>query len=180
MTTPALAYDFDVTPQLAASVQKALAARLRWYRWLQYAYAMFPLLFVGLSWFVRRSLGAAIIDNWFWIVALPLFGFVVLPWLTRRAFRRRFRSNPMLGGERSLTLREDGLAMESRAGSAVVRWPALLRVVESDEHFLFYYTPQCAYYLPRMAVPEDEFAAVREHIRNHVTVPTEFRAGIST
>jgi len=33
----------------------------------------------------------------------------------------------------------------------LVRWATLLRVVESPEHFLFYYTPQCAYFLPRAA-----------------------------
>ena len=172
MADSGLSYNFDVTPDLRANVQRALAARSAWYRRMQYAYAWFPLVFVGISLLAGRSLVTAVRDNLFWIVGLPLFGFVALPSINRWSVKRQLRSNPMLGGPQSFALREDGLAMENRAGSSVVRWPTLLRVVESSEHFLFYYTPQCAYFLPRAAIPVDELPAVREHIRRSVAVPT--------
>jgi len=83
----------------------------------------------------------------------------------------------MLGGAQSFALRDDGLAMETRAGSSLVRWGTILRVVESPRHFLFYYTPQCAYYLPRVSIPASEIDVVRSYIRQHVTGPTDLRTG---
>ncbi|HEX6808460.1 MAG TPA: YcxB family protein [Gemmatimonadaceae bacterium] len=142
---------------------------------MQYAYAVLPLGFVGLSLWFGKSFVSALLDNLFWIVALPLFGFVGLPWINRWAVKRQLRSNPMLGGPQVFALRDDGLMMENRASSVLVRWATLLRVVESADHFLFYYTPQCAYYLPLAAVPVDELPAVRSRIRASVTVPTTLR-----
>ena len=138
-------------------------------------YAWFPPVFVGISLLAGRSLVTAVRDNLFWIVGLPLFGFVVLPGINRWAVKRQLRSNPMLGGPQSFALRDDGLAMENRAGSALVRWATLLRIVESSEHFLFYYTPQCAYYLPRTAVPVGDLPTIRDRIRRSVSVPTNLR-----
>jgi hypothetical protein len=175
MATNALSYHFEVTPDLRASVQKALAARSTWYRRMQYFYAWFPLVFVGISLFAGRSLLTALRDNLFWIIGLPLFGFVVLPRINQWTVKRQLRSNPMLGGPQSFALQEDGLAMENRAGSALVRWPTLLRVVESPEYFLFYYTRQFAYFLPRAAIPSSELQLVRDRIRRSVTVPTAFQ-----
>jgi YcxB-like protein len=172
MTDSELSYQFDVTPDLRASVQRALAARSTWYRRMQYAYAWLPLVFIGIALLAGRSLVTALLDNLFWIIGLPLFGFVVLPWINRWAVKRQLRSNPMLGGPQSFALREGGLAMENRAGSTLVRWTTLLRVVESSEYFLFYYTTQCAYFLPRAAVPVGELPMVRERIRRSVKVPT--------
>jgi len=76
----------------------------------------------------------------------------------------------------AFALRDDGLAMENRAGSSHVRWEAILRVVESPKHFLFYYTPQCAYFLPRASIPASEIDAVRSCIRQHVTGPNELQS----
>lgn len=176
MPDSSLSYTFDVTPDLRASVQRALASRSKWYRRMQYAYVWLPLVFIGIALLAGRSLLAAIRANLFWIVVLPLFGFVGLPAINRWAVKRQLRSNPMLGGPQSFALREDGLAMENRAGFSLVRWTTLLRVVESPEHFLFYYTAQCAYFLPRAAIPVGELQTVREHIRRSVTVPTTLQS----
>lgn len=58
MTPSALSYQFDVTPELRASVQRALAARSKWYRRMQYAYVVLPLVFVGLSLWSGKSVVA--------------------------------------------------------------------------------------------------------------------------
>ena len=173
---PSLSYRFDVTPALRWSVQRELQRRSRWYRRMQYAYAALPLVLVGLSLASGRSLTVAVVDNLAWVVGLPLFGFVGLPWLSRWTTARQLRSNPALGGAQAFALTDDGLAMENAAGSTLVRWSALLRVVEAPEHFLFYYSPQCAYYLPRATVPLAELPTVRSFITAHTTVPTDLAA----
>jgi hypothetical protein len=175
VTAPALSYQFEVTTDLRSAVQRDLAARWKWYRRMQYAYLVMPLVFIGIGLLAHRTLFQAIRENLFWIVGLPVMGFVIVPWLNRWGIRRQLRSNPMLGGTQSFALRDDGLAMETRAGSAHVRWGAILRVVESPRHFLFYYTPQCAYFLPRASIPASEIDAVRSHIRQYVAGPNELR-----
>jgi hypothetical protein len=144
---------------------------------MQYAYALFPLAFIGIGLLAHRTLLGAIRENLFWIIGLPFVGFVVVPWLNRWGVRRQLRSNPMLGGPQSFALRDDGLAMENRAGSSLVRWGTILRVVESPKHFLFYYTPQCAYFLPCASIPATEIDAVRSYIRQHVADPAALRIG---
>lgn len=114
---PPLSYRFDVTPALRASVQRALQRRSRWYRRMQYAYAVFPLVFVGLSLTTGRSLAAALRDNLFWVVGFPLFGFVGLPWLNRWATARQLRSNPALGGVRTWRRKHGGRVCRLRETS---------------------------------------------------------------
>ena len=80
---PPLKYDFDVTVALRTSVQRDLIRRSRWYRRMQYAYALMPFVFVGISLLAGRGLVGAIRGNVFWIIGLPLLGFVGLPWLNR-------------------------------------------------------------------------------------------------
>jgi hypothetical protein len=171
---PPLEYNFDVTVALRASVQRDLIRRSRWYRRMQYAYAILPFIFVGISLLAGRGLLGSIRGNLFWIIGLPLLGFVGLPWLNRWSTARALRSNPALGGPQWFALTSDGLAMKNRAGSTLVNWGTLLRVIEERHHFLFYYSPGCAYYLPRAVVPPAEVPILRAYIAKHVTVPTEF------
>ena len=171
---PPLEYHFDVTVALRASVQRDLIRRSRWYRGMQYSYVIFPFVFVGISLLAGRGLVEALRGNVFWIIGLPLFGFVVLPWLNRWSTAHALRSNPALGGPQSLSFTTDGLAIENRAGSSLIRWPTLLRVIEERHHFLFYYSSGCAYYLPRATVPPGELATLRAFIDEHVAAPKEF------
>ena len=143
---------------------------------MQYAYAGFPLVFIGIGLLAHRTLLEAIRENLFWIIGVPLIGFVVVPWLNRWGVRRQLRSNPMLGGAQSFALGSDGLAMENRAGSSRVHWETILRVVETPKHFLFYYTPQCAYYLPRASIPVSEIETVRSYVQQHVTGPNQLQS----
>jgi hypothetical protein len=142
---------------------------------MNYFYVLLPLFMMGTSLLSGRSLLDALFDNLFWVIGFPLFGFVFIPWLGRWAIKRQLSSNPLLGGTQTFALRDEGLVMESQAGFTMIRWATLLRVVESAEHFLFYYTPQCAYFLPRAAVPTDELPAVRDRIRRSVNVPIAFQ-----
>jgi YcxB-like protein len=167
-------YHFEVTPSLRGSVQRDLIRRSRWYRTMEYGYVVMPLLLVGISLLAGRGILAAVRANLFWLIGLPFLGFVVVPWLNRWSTARVLRSNPALGGAQSIAFTSDGLAMENRAGSSLVRWPTLLRVIEERNHFLFYYTRNCAYYLPRATVPADELPALRAFIDEHVTAPKEF------
>jgi len=171
VTAPTLSYQFDVTPDVRAAVQKDLLRRSKWNRGMQVAYAGFPFVFIGIGLLAHRTLLEAIRENLFWIIGMPVIGFVVVPWLNRWGVRRQMRSNPMLGGTQSLSLATDGLAMENRAGSSNVRWEAILHVVETPKHFLFYYTPHCAYYLPRASIPSSEIESVRSCIQQRVAGP---------
>lgn len=126
---------------------------------------LFPLLFVGLSLAAGDSLAAAVREHLVVLFSWPLFGFVGLPWLSRWSTARVLRSNPALGGRQAFALTSEGLVMENVASSTLVRWAALLRVVEAPQHFLFYYSPQCVHYLPRAAVPPAEPASSRGRSR---------------
>lgn len=146
---------------------------------MQYGYLVMPFVFVGISLLAGRGLLEAIRGNLFWIIGLPLFGFVVVPGLNRWSSARALRSNPALGGEQTVALTSEGLAMQNRAGSSLIRWSTILRVIEERNHFLFYYSPGCAYYLPRASVPISELPALRSFIDEHVTAPKEFATSIS-
>lgn len=172
-----LAYHFDITVALRTSVQRDLQRRSRWYRRMQYAYVILPCILIAIPLLAGQTLADALRHNLFVIVGLPLVGFVGVPWINRWSLARQERSNPVLGGPQSFALVEDGLEMENRAGRSLVRWATVMRVVETPDHILFYYSPGCAYFLPRAAIPHAELAAVRAFITAHVTVPTEFAVG---
>ena len=57
-------------------------------------------------------------------------------------------AHPMVG-----KLDEEGFGITCFSGSSAVRWKGMRKVVETPEVFLFYFTPQCALYLPKNAVP---------------------------
>lgn len=175
----ALAYHFEVDIALLSAVQRELLRRSRWYRGMQYGYALIPLPFILLSLAAGRDFLHAVTNNLFWIVAAPVFGFVVVPWLNRWGLSRQIRSNPILAGPRTLTLRQDGLGVVTRGGESLIRWESFLKVTETSPAFLFYYSPGCAHYLPSSAVPPGQLAEVRSFIRGHVSVPTELQSSSS-
>jgi hypothetical protein len=174
VTSNALAYRYtaDLATRLAA--QRDLIRLSRWYRWLDYGYVVLPALLVGISLLIGRSLMAALLDNLGWIVGLPLVGFVLVPWINRWALKRRLRSNPLLCGEQSIEFTEEGIAFETEAGSSITRWAALIRVVETRRHFLFYIHSGGAYFLPHAVVGANEIEAIRTVIREHASCPVHF------
>jgi hypothetical protein len=173
---PAFAYHFDVDITLISGVQRELLRRSRWYRGMQYGYALIPIPFIILNLASGQAFLRAIINSLFWIIAAPVFGFGVVPWLNRWGLSRQIRANPILAGPRTLTLRQDGLGVETQGGQSLIRWASFLRIAETSLAFLFYYAPGCAHYLPRAAVPVQQLPDLRSFIRSHVAVPTDFQS----
>jgi hypothetical protein len=175
MNSPSYVFDLDLAARVSA--QRDLLRRLKWFRWMQRAYLAFPILFVALGLLAGQSLGSVLLRNLPWIIGLPLFGFVVLPWLNRWGLSRQLRGNPALNGTQTVTFNPEGLHIDNPASSSDIRWGALTHIVESRDNLLFYYSYQCAYFLPLTAVPSADRDRVRVYIKQHFSGQAEFLSG---
>jgi len=87
------------------------------------------------------------------------------PWL---AARRVERNDPSVKGEFRHVVADGGLAIQTVAASVQLTWEHLANVIETPEFFLFYSTPQTAYFTPKRVIPAPELRALRDMIRAHV------------
>jgi hypothetical protein len=176
MATPTLSYRYDNSPAVSIRAQRELGRRSRLLKFVQFGYVVMPLLSIGISLLAGDALSEAIRKNLFWIIGLPLIGFVGVPLINKWQMTRRFRANPALGGDQEVKFTEDGILMSSASATSMLRWPILIRIVEGREFFLFYVLPGRAHCLPIASIPPAELPAVRAFIASHATSPTELAA----
>jgi YcxB-like protein len=85
--------------------------------------------------------------------------------------------NAMVRGDHTIELAEGGLRESGQVTATVIRWSAIVRVVETADFFLFYYTKSSAFYLPLSAVPPTDLGAVRAFLSAHVPADRTELAG---
>ncbi len=94
---------------------------------------------------------------------------IMVPWGTARfAARWAERNDPSVKGEFRHVVADAGLAIHTVAASVQLTWEHLASVIETPEFFLFYATPQTAYFTPKRVIPASDLPALRDTIRAHV------------
>jgi hypothetical protein len=104
----------------------------------------------------------AVLSLWPWAilaVAWVLFLTVVPPWLSAWQVSR---NDPSIKGELTHHLTEDGYHIRGSAVNVDVKWPGVLRLVETNEFFLVFWSKAGAYYLPKRVVPADTIQLLRD------------------
>jgi hypothetical protein len=66
-------------------------------------------------------------------------------------------------------LTAEGVRMELRTTRVELGWEGMAAVRETNDFFLFFYSPRHAYYLPKRVVPRGEVEGIRRYIRIHRT-----------
>jgi hypothetical protein len=155
-------FDFDPTEHYAAL--RAVTKQTP-FRWLPLgAVLVFGSLF-GIS--ALSSWGSA--DPWTLIRgALPwalllFFWLFLFKWLRRWQSKAVAKRDPSVRGPQERTVDEQGFHSRGNGVSVDVPWHALQRAVETEDFFLFFYTWQCAYYLPKRTLSSTQVEEVRRH-----------------
>lgn len=132
-------------------------------RWALPLFVAFGLLFIALG------------TPWqeLWLLGIVVIGLgllqVVIPIVQRRQLRRTYADTPSLRGPQVYRFSGSGLAMTGGASSTTLGWDSFVEALETPEFFLFYYSKNAAFYLPkRVTIDERQRAALRELLRAHL------------
>lgn len=87
------------------------------------------------------------------LVALLLLTVQLLtPRIQRWQLRRAYATTPNLRGPQIYQFSDAGLSITRGAATTRLGWDSFVEVAETDEFFLFFYSKQCAYFVPKRAV----------------------------
>jgi hypothetical protein len=181
ITTSASALEFAFTWDLREYVRLHPAVirnrrRLAWERVAIWVYWGIVLLGVGtLAFQILRGRPSVIVALLPWL-AMVLFWPAFLrwgtPWIAARTQQKHLGG---AGASLSLRVDETGVTSAAEKGETTFKWPAIERIVATDEFLLFYFTHNCALYLPRRAVPSE---VGWEAVRSSVTEQNRDRGGV--
>lgn len=99
-----------------------------------------------------------------WVI-IGAFWLEFIPWLQRRAARKLPARDASVRGPQERAVDATGYHSRGNGVHLDVPWHAMVRGVETDQFFLFFYNKQCAYYLPKRALSETQCADVRALLR---------------
>jgi hypothetical protein len=99
-------------------------------------------------------------------VLLFFFWGALIPMSQRRRAKRLPKLDPSVNGPQER--RVDGEGYHSRGNGVAldIPWHAMRKVVETEQHFLFFYNWQCAYYLPKRPLDAGQIRGVRDFARS--------------
>lgn len=108
----------------------------------------------------------AVLSAYFAISAAIVLFALLWPSIRKRQLKRFYETTPALNGPQRYVFTDDGLALSNDGATNLIRWSAFVEAAETTEFFLLYYSPKCAYYLPRHVVAkEDQEDALRGFLR---------------
>ena len=113
--------------------------------------AILPILMIALQLVRGGTLQAALLNGLVWIVVFPAFWFIGIPLAQRRGASRTFNTMPAAQGERVYTFDGDDITLAGGLSSGVVKWKAIVRVVETPDLFLLFLNGQVAHFVPKAA-----------------------------
>jgi len=131
--------------------------------------------FVGLTVAMgTHTLGEAAAAGGLWVSVLACWGlaFVGFPLLRYWNAQGVTRDNPALRGTCEFEFGPDGLVTRTGITESKLGWEAVLEVVETDKFLLFFFSRQCAYFLPKRAIPPDELPVLRGFLRQQASSAT--------
>jgi hypothetical protein len=165
MSAP-LIYEFHIDS--AETVRASHAARRR-QRFAWIAWAIWPLLLA----LAALYLASGVPWQNLWLLGLVALFLLTLQWLTpwiqRWQLRRAYAETPNLRGPQVYQFSDAGLSITGGAATTRLGWDSFVEVAETDEFFLFFYSKQCAYYVPKRAVGKGVYqSALRALLRAHL------------
>ena len=148
MSAP-LTYEFQIDSAETVRASRVVRRRQR-FAWI--AWAVWPVL-VGLA---ALYLASGVPWQNLWLLGLVALFLLTLQWLTPRIqrwqLRRAYAETPNLRGPQVYQFSDAGLSITGGAATTTLGWDSFVEVAETDEFFLFFYSKQCAYYVPKRAV----------------------------
>jgi len=95
-----------------------------------------------------------------------------LPYVSAYSYRRAHA--PCIPHDQIRVVNADGFEARCVTSTVQVRWPGIVRVVETPEFLLFFTTPSCAIQLPKRAVPSEEaLEELRTSLRHYLGARAE-------
>jgi hypothetical protein len=164
VTTVRTVFEFDPSEHYKASRIVTRFTAARWIGWGFAAFAAaFALYTVAQGW-DEASPAALIIAVLPWLL-LGAFWIGLIPLSQRWAARTIATKDASVRGPQERSVDAVGYHSRGNGVGLDVPWHAMVRGVETEAFFLFFYNKQCAYYLPKRAVPADDVPLVRSLMR---------------
>jgi hypothetical protein len=157
-------FEFDSAEYLRATRAISRFTHIRWIGW---AFGSVAFALVAATFYQLRdeapSLIVANVLPWFllgvfWLSMVPL-----MQWWSARTVHKRDAS---VLGPQERTVDEAGFHTRGNGVALDIPWHAMVRGVESAEFFLFFYSKQLAYYLPKRALDAQQVEHVRSLMRS--------------
>ncbi len=98
-------------------------------------------------------------------VLLVLFWSFLLPASQRWQAYAAGKRDPSKQGPQERSVDENGFHARSNGLNTDIGWQMFRRAVETEEFFLFFMSWQCAHYLPKRGLSEEQLGIVRKHTR---------------
>lgn len=163
--SPPLVFAYDFEP---AEYARAVTALGRWSRrrWIGLVIGLLPVVPIVMVFVTGEEK---------WISPRFAGGFLIIPVLTYIAFgpiTRRLRAMwarrtaPLLQERQIFEFSHIGLKCQAGPASGELLWRGIVRVREDAEFYFFYYSPDCAYYVPKRVIEDESLEdALRSLIR---------------
>ena len=141
-----LSFTFTLDPAEHVRAAGSLARRHRsWF--LRWGWAVI----VALPAMISLASGAPLTSLWPYGVMIFAGGLYLLlaPPLLRRQVRRQLEQTPSLREPQTYRFAETSLQMGNPLAATELGWDAVIEAVETPEFLFVYFSPKCAYYLPK-------------------------------
>jgi hypothetical protein len=101
-----------------------------------------------------------------WLL-LGAFYLSLMPMMARAAARKALQNDPALRGTQVRTVDGEGVHIIGAGFRQDLRWTDLVKVVETDEFFLFFFNKRQAHYVPKRALDAADIDEVRMLVRSN-------------
>jgi hypothetical protein len=101
-----------------------------------------------------------------WLL-LGAFYLTMMPLMARAAAKKALENDPSLRGPQTRIVDEGGVHIVGAGFRQDLRWTDLVKAVETEEFFLFFYNKRQAHFVPKRALAPASVAVVRGLIGSH-------------
>jgi hypothetical protein len=101
-----------------------------------------------------------------WLL-LGVFYLTMMPLMARAAARKALENDPSLRGPQTRIVDDDGVHVLGAGFRQDLRWTDLVKAVETEEFFLFFYNKRQAHFVPKRVLPLASIAEVRSLLASH-------------
>jgi len=102
------------------------------------------------------------IPAWLFYIILLLYPFVFTPLTQFLQIKRAYKSNPSAQQKQNYEISGKGVRNYGAGFSVEMSWESIPKVILSKDFLLMYISKNCAYYLPKELVTEDEYNQIVE------------------
>ena len=86
--------------------------------------------------------------------------------------RTLYRDNPRRGQEITADISEDGVHVVTATADSKLKWDSIVRFLESDKIFMFFYSEWSFSIVPKSAFAQNEIDLFRDLLRRKIPVST--------